>query len=245
MIRNALFYVALVVSTGFFSIVAVVAVRIGGGHAAIDWIDRNWARSLLAVGGVRLTVHGLEHLDPSGSQIIVANHQSYFDVWALMAALPVSLRFIAKRELARIPLLGRAMEAGGHVFIDRAHARRARETLRIAGRRMRHEGLTLVVFPEGTRSRDGKLGRFRRGSFALALETGVPLVPVALEGGYRVYPPGSRRVKPGRMTLRLAPPISLAGVDRPDRGELMRETRAAIEAMLGGAGEGGRRPEQG
>ena len=237
MIRNAFFYAVLVVSTGFYSILAVVSARIGGGKAAIDWIDRNWARSLLAAGGVRLTVHGLEHLDRSGSQIIVANHQSYFDVWALMAALPVSLRFIAKRELARIPLLGRAMEAGGHVFIDRAHARRAKATFRTAGQRMRQEGLTLVVFPEGTRSRDGKMGPFRRGSFALALEADAPLIPAAIDGGGHVYPPGAKRVTPGRMTLRLAAPIPITGVDPPDRGALMRETRTAIEAMLGGGGE--------
>ena len=243
LIRNALFYAALGLSTGFFSILAVITTRIGDGRAAIDRIDRGWARSLLAAGGVGLTVHGLEHLDRSGPQIIVANHQSYFDVWALMAALPVSLRFIAKGELARIPLLGRAMEAGGHVLIDRARARSAKATLRIAGHRMREEGLTLVVFPEGTRSRDGKLGRFRRGSFALALETGVPLVPAAIEGGYRVYPPGARRVTPGRMTVRLGAPISLASVDPPDRGDLMRAARTAIEALLERGGEGRRRPE--
>ena len=243
MIRTALFYPVLVLSTAVFSILAVLLTRIGGGHTVVDWIDRNWARSLLLAAGVRVSVRGLEHLDRSGPQVIVANHQSYLDVWALMAVLPVSVRFIAKRELAGIPLLGGAMRAAGHVLIDRKRPRNAKETLRTAGRRMRAEGLTLVLFPEGTRSRDGELGRFRRGSFALALETGVPLVPAALDGGHRAYPPGAKRVRPGRIVVRLAPPISLEGVDPPSREALMREARRAIESMLGEGGESGPRPE--
>ena len=237
MIRTALFYAALIPSTGFFSILAVLLGRSRWGRAVIDWIDRNWARSLLAAAGVRVRVRGLEHLDRGGPQILVANHQSYFDVWALMAVVPASLRFVAKGEIARIPLLGKAMEAAGHIFIDRDQARSARDTLRRAGRRMREGGLSLVLFPEGTRSADGELGRFLRGSFWLAIETGAPLVPVAIDGGYRVYPRGSKRVTPGRITVCLGAPISPAeaGVARP--GTLMRDVRTAIEVMLREAGE--------
>ena len=242
MIRTAFFYAALVPSTGFFSILAVIVAPTSRGRAAIDWIHRRWARSLLAAAGVRVAVHGIEHVNRRGAQILVANHASYFDVWALMAALPVSLRFIAKRELVRIPLLGRAMASAGHVFIDRARARRARIELRAAGRRMRDEGLTLVVFPEGTRSHDGELGCFRRGSFGLALEAGVPLVPVAIAGGYGVYPRGAKRVTPGRIHVRLAPPIPPADEGALDRGTLMREARAAIEDLLR-EGEGRPPPE--
>lgn len=238
MIRTALFYAALVPSTGFFSILAVLLGRSRRGRAVIDWIHRNWARSLLAAAGVRVTVRGLEHLDRGGSQILVANHQSYFDVWALMAVVPASLRFVAKEEIARIPILGRAMEAGGHVFIDRDRARGAKDALRRAGRRMREEGLSLVLFPEGTRSADGELGRFLRGSFWLALETGAPLVPVAIDGGYRAYPRGSKRVTPGRITVCLAAPISSAEAGAAPRGMLTRDVRTVIEEMLRESGEG-------
>ncbi|WP_420634552.1 lysophospholipid acyltransferase family protein [Candidatus Palauibacter sp.] len=232
MIRTVLFRAVLVFSTAFFSILAVVFVGMGGGRAGVNWINRSWARSLLAVAGVRVRVEGLEHLHLSGPQIIVANHQSYFDIWALLAALPVSVRFIAKRELSRIPLLSRGMQSAGHVFIDRDRPRRARETFRTAGRRMRAEGLTLVLFPEGTRSRDARPGRFLRGSFALALETDAPLVPAAVDGGHRVCPPGARRVRPGRISVRLAAPIPLDGANPPDRRTVMHEVRSAIEAML-------------
>ncbi|MXX77461.1 MAG: 1-acyl-sn-glycerol-3-phosphate acyltransferase [Gemmatimonadales bacterium] len=238
--RTAIFYVALVLSTIFFGALAATVSLVGGGRAWMDRANRGWARAVLSAAGVRVTVHGLEHLDPSGVQIIAANHQSYFDIWALIAGLPASVRFIAKRELGNIPMLSVGMRSAGHVLIDRDRPRSARKTLREASDRMRAERLTLVLFPEGTRSRDGRLGRFRRGAFALARETRAPLVPAAIDGGRRVYAPGAKRVRPGAITVRLAPAIRLEGAEPADRGTLMRETRAAIEAMLpqGGAGGG-------
>ena len=239
MIRTAVFYVTLVLSTILFGALAATVALVGGGRAWLDRANRGWARSVLAAAGVRVTVLGLEHLEPSGVQVIAANHQSYFDIWALIAGLPASVRFIAKRELGNIPMLSVGMRSAGHVLIDRDRPRSAKETLREASHRMRAEQLTLVLFPEGTRSRDGRLGRFRRGSFALALETRAPLVPAAMDGGQRVYPPGAKRVRPGAITVRLGPAIRLAGAEPADRTALMRKTRAAIEAMLPDGGAGG------
>lgn len=240
MIRTAFFYVTLVLSTIFFGALIAAVSLVGGGRVWMDRANRGWARAMLVAAGVRVTVQGVEHLHPSGVQIIAANHQSYFDIWALLAGLPASVRFIAKRELANIPMLSVGMRASGHVLIDRDRARSARETLREASDRMRADQLTLVLFPEGTRSRDGRLGRFRRGSFSLALETRAPLIPAAVDGGQRVYPPGAKRVRPGTITVRLGPAIRPEGAEPADRRTLMRETRAAIEAMLpeGGAGGG-------
>lgn len=239
MIRTAIFYVTLVLATIFFGAMAAVVALVGGGRVWMDRANRGWARSALAGAGVRVKVHGLDHLHPSGTQIIVANHQSYFDIWALIAGLPASVRFIAKQELANIPMLSVGMRSAGHVLIDRDRARSARETLREAGDRMQAEQLTLVLFPEGTRSRDGQLGRFRRGSFALALATPAPLVPAALDGGQRVYPPGAKRVRPGSITVRLGPAIQPEGEEPADRKTLLRKTRAAIEAMLPKGGSSG------
>ena len=134
------------------------------------------------------------------------------------------------------------MRSAGHVLIDRDRPRSARKTLREAGGRMRAERLTLVLFPEGTRSRDGRLGRFRRGAFALALETRAPLVPAAVHGGQRVYPPGAKRVTPGSITIRLGPAIRLDGAEPADRKTLLRETRVAIETMLPDGGMDGAAP---
>ena len=243
MIRTAAYYAALVGSTALFGCLAIVCTPLGAGTRGLDRINRGWARLILAAAGVRVTVRGVEHLRREGCQIIVANHQSYFDIWVLLASLPASVRFVAKLELARIPVLSAGMRSSGHVLIDRDRARSARKTLRAAGRRMRAEGLTLVLFPEGTRSLDGRVGPFRRGAFELALDTRAPLVPTAIEGSRRVCPPGARRVRPGRIAVQLAPPIQPEGSGPAGREALLRQTRDAVEAMLAEMSEVGRGEE--
>lgn len=232
MIRTAVFYAATVASTAVFSLLGILAGLGRAGPETFDRVHRGWARSILRAAGVEVEVRGGEHLRREGGQILVANHQSIFDIWALMAALPVSLRFVAKAELARIPLLAGAMRAAGHAFIDRRRASHARAAIRAAGETMREDGLTLVLFPEGTRSPDGRLGRFRKGSFALAIEIGTVLVPAAVAGGARILPRGTHRIRPGRMTIRLAPPVPLDGLDATDRDGLVENTRAAVSGML-------------
>ncbi|MEE8561062.1 MAG: lysophospholipid acyltransferase family protein, partial [Gemmatimonadota bacterium] len=171
------FGVVAVPSTIFFSLVAIVAGLLRAPKSTFDWVHRNWSRSVLRAAGVEVRVTGLEHVVPDGAQIFVSNHQSMFDIWALFATLPVSLRFVAKREMARIPLLSRAMRAAGHVFIDRQDRVQAAEVMRRAGKRMLREGLSLGLFPEGTRARDGRLKPFKKGTFVLAIETQTTLVP--------------------------------------------------------------------
>ena len=233
MIRGGLFWLVTVASTFFFSSLALVFALFRAAPGAFDWIHRNWARALLAAAGVKLDVEGLEHVDTEGPQVLVANHQSMVDIWALMAVVPVSIRFVAKVELSRIPIFGAATRAGGHVFIDRSRASRAADAIREGIERMRRDNLTLALFPEGTRSGpDGELGRFLRGSFALAIETQTRLVPVAIDGGRDVLPRGARRPRPGVVTLRFAPAVPLAGTGPEDRDALLQETRDAISSML-------------
>ncbi len=234
MIRTAWYAVVLGVSTTFFSLVGVLGGLVRAPHGLYDWIHRNWSRSVLGAAGVRTDVRGLEHSETGRAQILIANHQSMFDIWALMAAVPASLRFVAKAELARIPLFAAACRAAGHVFIDRTNAEQAVEAIRTAGERMRREGLTLVMFPEGTRSRDGTLGRFRRGAFALAIETEAYLIPTAVDGGGRILPRGARQIRPGVIHIRLAEPVPLEGMTPEDRDELVRDTRDTVSAMLVG-----------
>ncbi|MCG8468677.1 MAG: 1-acyl-sn-glycerol-3-phosphate acyltransferase [Gemmatimonadetes bacterium] len=232
MIRTVLFFAALGLSTFFFASCAVVCGLARAEGVAFDWIHRNWSRSLLWAAGVRVDATGLEHLAPDRAQIIAANHQSFFDIWAMMSALPVSLRFVAKAELSRIPVLAAAMRAAGHVFIRRDHAASAKETIRAANERMKDEGLTIVLFPEGTRSKDGELGRFRRGSFALALETDAHLIPVTVDGGREIFPKHSKRIRPGTMTIRVSPAVELAEKTLDDRDTLLTSTRDTISADL-------------
>ncbi len=232
MIRTGFFYVVAFVSTLFFSLTAVVGGITRAGRGWYDWVHRNWARSVLWAAGVEVRVEGLEHVRPYEGQLFMSNHQSMFDIWTMMAALPASLRFVTKGELGRIPIFGAACRSAGHVFIDRSDPVGASEAIRAAGERMTEEGLSLVLFPEGTRSRDGGLRRFKRGSFALAIETQEDLIPVAIDGGARVLPKGARRLQPGIIRVECAPSIRLRGLTIADRDGLTQRTRQTVESML-------------
>jgi 1-acyl-sn-glycerol-3-phosphate acyltransferase len=173
---------------------------------------------------------GLQHLERQKAAILVSNHQSNFDIFSLLAALPVSIRFVSKRELARIPLLAQAMKAAGHVFIDRSDRRGSVLAMRHAAERMMTEGLYLGLFPEGTRSKDGRLGDFKKGSFVLAIETQLPIVPIAIDGGYRLASRG--RIRPGTIRVRVGSPIPTEGRGLADRDEVAAEVREAVALQL-------------
>lgn len=244
MIRYLAFVAVAVPATLVFSALAVLGGLARARPGYFDWIHRSWSGLVLAAGGIRVAADGLEHLDPDGPQVLVANHQSLLDILALFRALPVSLRFVAKMELGRVPLFGAAMRRAGHVLIDRTSRIQAVGSMREAGERMKDDGLTLALFPEGTRSPYGGLRRFRRGAIVLAIETGTVLVPVAIDGGPRILPPGERRLHPGTVRVRCGEPVDLAALDRSDRDELLRRTRASVSEMLGAlrddAGRAGR-----
>jgi 1-acyl-sn-glycerol-3-phosphate acyltransferase len=230
-IRSLVFGVVVVVSTIFFSVVAIVAGLLNAEKGAYDWVHRNWSRLVLRAAGVPVRVEGLNHIEPGGAQIIVSNHQSMFDIWAMFATLPVSLRFVAKKELSRIPIFARAMRHAGHVFIDRKDRVQAAEAMRRAGVRMQKEGLSLGLFPEGTRSRDGRLGPFKKGTFALALETRTKVVPIVVDGGAEITA-RPLRVQPRPLLLYCGEPIELDEPDAPDRDVLLERSRREISAML-------------
>jgi 1-acyl-sn-glycerol-3-phosphate acyltransferase len=141
-----------------------------------------WGRAILRATRVKVEVEGLEHLPADGPAIVVANHESWFDVFALVAHLPVDYRFVGKIELTRVPLFGRAWLAAGHIAIDRGDRQKAIESLQRAGEILHREGAVVVMFPEGTRTRDGNLLPFKKGAFVLAAQSQVPLVPVGISG---------------------------------------------------------------
>lgn len=160
---------------------------------------RSWASRVLGHVGANVVVDGLEHLSKSdGPFIVVSNHQSLYDIPVIYASLPLRLRMAAKAELFNVPLWGRALRDSGFVSIDRKNPDRARQALFEAGERMRKSGISLYVAPEGTRSSDGKLGRFKRGAFLLAQVTGLPVLPVAIAGTFSIHQKGERRIARGR-----------------------------------------------
>jgi 1-acyl-sn-glycerol-3-phosphate acyltransferase len=176
-------------------------------------------------------VEGAERVDWSRPQVLVANHASMIDIPALFRAVPVPLRFVLKREIAGVPFVGWYARMMGMAFIDRGNARDAKRTLGEAAEKLRGAA-TFAAFPEGTRSKDGTVGPFKGGALQLAIEAGVPVLPVAIEGAGRVLPPSGFRVRPGTIVVRIGAPIETAGMASQDRNALAQRARDAVVALL-------------
>jgi 1-acyl-sn-glycerol-3-phosphate acyltransferase len=175
---------------------------------------------------VRVVARGLENA-VDGPAVYAANHASTLDIFIVFGHLPVDFRIVYKKSVSLIPLVGWAIRLGGHVPIDRSHPFRARRSLDEAARRIR-TGMSVVVFPEGTRSPDGGVCRFKRGSFALAIEAAVPVVPVSLVGVKQVVPHGLSRVRPGVVEVVLHPPVPVTGRQPEEAEALAEEVRRIV-----------------
>jgi 1-acyl-sn-glycerol-3-phosphate acyltransferase len=187
------------------------------------WIARMGVR----IAGVRIEVRGMENLDPAQSYIVMSNHVSNLDPPILIPVLPGRTSVLVKKELFRIPLLGRAMRMANIVAVDRSDREAAIASIHAAADVLRREHIHMTVFPEGTRSLDGKLLPFKKGPFHLALETGLPIVPVTIAGTRQMMPKGALRIRPGTATVTFHAPIASQQVDREI---LMEAVRRSIEA---------------
>jgi 1-acyl-sn-glycerol-3-phosphate acyltransferase len=174
---------------------------------------RAWSRLILATTGVRVAIEGLDRLSPGTTYIFVANHQSHYDTPVIFSSLPYQLRIIAKESLARFPVLGWHLKRGGHLFVDRRNPDRSGILKR--WRALVSEGLSLIIYAEGTRSADGRVGRFKAGSFLLAIEAGLPVVPLAVIGTRNVMPKGRLRTEPADVRLVIHDPIPAPVLDHP------------------------------
>jgi 1-acyl-sn-glycerol-3-phosphate acyltransferase len=201
-----------------------------GGRVFYFWASL-WSRLLLLTSGVRWRVERLAPLDPRRAYVFLCNHQSLYDIPVLLVSLPLPARFMAKRELFSIPLFGWALRYGGFIPVDRGAARGARESFRAATARLAR-GRSVLLFPEETRSRDGRLLPFKRGGFLLAQKAGLPVVPVGIRGTLGVRTRDSYRIHPGRVLVRYGAPIE-PGVGRRATGELVDRVRAAIAELAG------------
>jgi len=174
---------------------------------------RAWSRLILKTTGVGVTVEGLERVTAGATYIFVANHQSHYDTPVIFSALPFQLRIIAKESLASFPVLGWHLKRGGHLFVDRRHPDRAGILER--WRALVSEGLSLIIYAEGTRSPDGRVARFKAGSFLLAIEAGLPVVPLSVIGTRSVMPKNRLRTEPAHVVLIVHDPIQPPELDAP------------------------------
>jgi len=190
-----------------------------------------WAWLILKTCGVRVDVEGREKIVPGRTYVLASNHQSLFDTPIVFAYLPLSFRILYKKSLNRIPFLGWHLFLSGHVGVERENPTRARASLDHAAERIR-SGTSVVVFPEGTRSYDGVMRAFRKGSFRLALKAGTPVVPVTISGSHRVMKRGKVTVYPGKVSLRIGEPISVEGLSEGDAADLSERVRDVVQGNL-------------
>lgn len=222
----------LVLGTVVFGLLALPLALLPRGDHGVFFLSKLWAWGLLAASGVRVTARFGSPLEARRSYVFLANHQSMFDVPLLLATAPVQLRFAAKRSLFRIPVFGWAIRAGGLIPVDRGNRAKARATFAAAQKRLRG-GVSVLLFPEGSRSLDGLIHRFERGGFLLALRTGLPIVPVGVRGTLGVQRRGSFRVRPGRVEIHYGEPVDPAAFGVRGRGGLEALVRQRLEELAG------------
>ena len=211
---------------GTISVVSSLWDRSGDlGH----WCARTWSSLILRTTGVRVTVIGLERLDPTRSYVLAANHQSIYDIPILFAALPLQVRIVAKASLGSFPFLGWHLQRTGHLLVNRRNpgADIVEKMKRLVG-----ASHSLIVFPEGTRSVDGTVGRFKKGSFLVAIDAGLPVVPVSVAGSCHVMTKGRLIVRPGDVRVTIHEPMPTAGVTRREIVEFGNRVRDVVRSAV-------------
>lgn len=212
------------------AIVLALLVRLATGSPRLPlrMAARFWAPGLIGGAGARFAVEGADAIDWSKPRMLVANHQSIIDICALFRAVPVPLRFVLKQEMTRVPFVGRYAVATGMLFIERENRRAGAKLVRDATALLQ-DGASLLIFPEGTRSRDGRVAAFKGGAFQAAINAGVEVLPVAIVGAGDVLPPeGFFRVRPGPLVVRFGTPLPTAGADRAALAEAAQQAVIAL-----------------
>lgn len=234
MTHVAFLYRALVLAalTGLWSFISFFALALAP-RTGLYWVERTWARWVLAAVGVEVDLQGPERPLDAPAYLVMANHTSHFDVICLFAKVPLGLRAVAKRELSYIPLFGWALAVGGAIMIDRGDRERAIASIQRAGAVIR-AGRSVLMFPEGTRTPPGTLGPLKKGPFHLALAARVPILPIGIQGTGEVLLPGDWRIRPGRVAVRVGAPIPTEGVPDDDAGReaLAAETAKALSTLM-------------
>lgn len=224
------FVVAFLVTGVAATVVSVLAWR----NPTSQWVEKiinGWSKTILGVAGVRLSVDGLENVEPDRSYVMVSNHQSAFDIPAEFLALPIPLRFLAKKELFGIPVFGTALRAIGIVEVDRQAGAAVHKQINAHSAEVIKRGHSILVFAEGTRYQDGAMRAFKRGAFSIAIESGLPILPVMVHGGHLAWPP-RRPIYGGPMHVSVAKPIDTEGLVHKDVADLRDQTWEVINDML-------------
>jgi 1-acyl-sn-glycerol-3-phosphate acyltransferase len=195
-------------------------------------ISRIWSRMLLTVSGVKMQIEGIEKIDPGTTYVFVANHRSFMDIPVLLAHLPLQFRFLAKKGLFSIPFLGTHLRRAGHLPVVKDNPRASLKSMSDAVRLLRQQGTSVMLFPEGGRSKDGVLQEFIEGAAYIAVKSGMPVVPIAMTGTREVLPMGSLQVMSGVVQLRIGDPIPTANLILKDKTTLTQTIHDRVADLL-------------
>jgi len=211
------------------SVIALASLVVEKDGRGYFWAGSSWSRFALRLFGVEVRVRGAENLHPDGAYIYVTNHASMFDIPAIMSVLP-RVRIMFKKELSYVPLWGWALRWGHHIMVDRKKGAEAMKSLGRAAESIKTGG-SIILFAEGTRTRDGKLLPFKRGAFSLAAKSGVPIVPIAINGSFKILPKSSLDIRPSPIELVIEKPIETTGIaTRDDELAMLNRVRGLIES---------------
>jgi len=227
MLRTAYIIICVVLGTFFFGIIAMGLSFFTRTGNPVHLIARLWARFILFVSRIKVTVNGLSNVDPANSYIYMSNHQSNFDIPVLLTYIPGQFRWLAKAELFKIPIFGHGMRGAGYISIDRFDRHSAFQSIDQAAKKIK-DGVSVMIFPEGTRSTDGSIRPFKKGGFIMAVDSGVPIVPVIIRGTWPIMSKDSLRINPGDVHLEIKQPIDTSGFTRDTKDILIDRVRAAI-----------------
>ena len=227
MVRTIFVWSCLVLDTLVLGSVVIIAYLFDRSGKTGHRIARRWAKIILWVTGVKVSVEGLERIPKSGSYVFMSNHQGSYDIFALHGHLPFDFKWLAKKELFSIPFFGWTLAAAGYVSIDREGNRDTVRAMNQAAQRI-HDGMSVLIFPEGSRSPDGSIQPFKKGGFSLAMKSKVPIVPVSIAGSREIMPKGQKVANPGRIRIRLDAPINTQDYALRDWSLLMRRVAEVI-----------------
>ena len=227
MIRTVFVWSCIVIATlvlGFFAFITYPFDRKG---RMVHRYARLWGKAALLANRVKVKMEGMEHLNGKGPYIFMSNHQGSYDIFALLGHLPYQFKWLAKKELFSIPFFGWTMAAAGYIRIDREGTRKTVEAMNDAAQKIR-EGMSVIIFPEGSRSPDGLIQPFKKGGFTLAIKSGVPIVPMAISGSRGIMPKGRLTATSGEIRMFVDTPIETRHCSLKDRESLMKKVREAI-----------------
>jgi 1-acyl-sn-glycerol-3-phosphate acyltransferase len=227
MIRTIFVWSCVVIATLALGVFAFITYPFDRKGKVGHYYARLWGKTALLANRVKVKIEGTEHLNGKGPYIFMSNHQSYYDVFALLGHLPYQFKWLVKKELFSIPFLGWTMAAVGYISVDRGGTRDTVEAMNEAAQKIR-EGMSVTIFPEGSRSPDGSIQPFKKGGFTLAIKSKVPIVPIAIDGSREIMPKNKFTVTSGEIRMLMDRPIETEGYSLKDREVLMKRVRETI-----------------